>query len=156
MRKMIGIVGGRDASESLLKEARTAGREIASKGDVLICGGMGGVMEAACRGAREAGGLTIGILPTDRAEDANPCVEIVIPTGLGTARNAVIVNACHGVLAIGGMYGTLSEVAFALQRGIPVVSLQSWQPDQKVIMAGSAIEAVSLLYERIESGRRDR
>jgi uncharacterized protein (TIGR00725 family) len=103
------------------------GRELAEHGAVLVCGGLGGVMEAACRGAKDGGGTTIGILPgTDRAA-ANRFVDFAIPTGLGEARNALVVRAADALIAIGGAYGTLSEIAFALKAGKPVAGLGSWE-----------------------------
>jgi uncharacterized protein (TIGR00725 family) len=102
------------------------GRELGSRGVVVVTGGLGGVMEAACRGAREVGGTTIGILPgTDRSA-ANPYVNAAIPTGLGEARNALVVRAADALVAIGGAYGTLSEIAFALKAGKRVVGLGTW------------------------------
>jgi uncharacterized protein (TIGR00725 family) len=107
--------------------AAEVGRLLAERGAVLVCGGLGGVMEAACRGAKEAGGLTVGILPgSDRAE-ANPFVDVVVPTGLGEARNALVVGAAEVVVAIGGGYGTLSEVALALKAGKRVIGLGTWE-----------------------------
>jgi hypothetical protein len=107
--------------------AEEVGRAIAEAGAVLVCGGLGGVMEAACRGARAGGGLTVGILPgRDRAE-ANRHVDIAIPTGMGEARNALVVRAADAVVAVDGEYGTLSEIALALQAGIPVVGLDTWE-----------------------------
>ena len=105
------------------------GRELGSRGVVVVTGGLGGVMEAACRGARESGGMTLGILPgTDRSA-ANPYVDIAIPTGLGEARNALVVRAADALIAIGGAYGTLSEIAFALKAGKRVVGLGTWAID---------------------------
>jgi len=102
------------------------GRQLAERGAVVVCGGLGGVMEAACRGAKEAGGLTVGILPgTDRAA-ANAFVDVAVPSGLGEARNALVVRAADAVVAVGGGYGTLSEIALALKAGKRVVGLDSW------------------------------
>jgi uncharacterized protein (TIGR00725 family) len=110
---------------------------------------MGGVMEAACRGAMEEGGLTVGIIPTDRPSDANSHVAIAVATGMGFARNAIIIHSCQGVIAVDGGHGTLSEIAFALQKGIPVVSLGSWEPDSSVMRASGPEEAVDLLFRKI-------
>jgi uncharacterized protein (TIGR00725 family) len=102
------------------------GRELAARGAVVVCGGLGGVMEAACRGAKEGGGVTVGILPgTDRAA-ANSFVDVAIPSGLGEARNALVVRAADALVAVGGGYGTLSEIALALKAGKRVVGLDSW------------------------------
>ena len=117
------------------------GRLLAEGGAAVVCGGLGGVMEAACRGAKSAGGATIGILPgADRAA-ANPFVDVAVPTGLGEARNALVVRAADGVIAVGGGYGTLSEIAFALKAGKRVVGIGSWDVDG-VEPAGSPEEAV--------------
>jgi uncharacterized protein (TIGR00725 family) len=149
-RIQIGVIGGREAVPEILEAARQVGFLIAQKGAVLICGGLGGVMSAACRGAKEAFGLTVGILPMGQGDMANPFVDIVIPTDLGTARNAVVINACDGVIAIGGSYGTLSEMAFALQRELPIISLHSWEIDPSVIHANTPEEAVTRLFEDID------
>jgi uncharacterized protein (TIGR00725 family) len=115
------------------------GRELAARGAVVVCGGLGGVMEAACRGAKEAGGRTVGILPgTDRAA-ANAFVDVAIPSGLGEARNALVVRAADALIAVGGGYGTLSEIALALKAGKRVVGLDSW--DIEGVVAASDPQA---------------
>jgi uncharacterized protein (TIGR00725 family) len=124
----IAVIGpGRDAGERALAEAEEAGAAVAAAGATLICGGLGGVMEAACRGARSRGGLTVGLLPGDDREAANGWVVLAFPTGLGEARNALIARAADAVVAIGGGWGTLSEIAFALRRGIPVFGIGTWE-----------------------------
>ena len=145
----IGVVGGRDESEEVLRLAEDVGYEIAQCKAVLVCGGHGGVMEAACRGAKNGGGETIGILPGDDRNAANPYVDTVIPTGIGVARNAIIINTIDGIVAVGGKYGTLSEIAFALQKGIPIVALKSWQIDETILTADSPIKAIKLLFDKI-------
>ena len=107
--------------------AEQVGRELGSRGVVLICGGLGGVMEAACRGAKDAGGVTVGILPGLDRSDANPYVDVVIATGLGEARNALVVNAADALIAVGGGYGTLSEIGLALRADKRVVGLGTWE-----------------------------
>jgi uncharacterized protein (TIGR00725 family) len=146
----IGVIGGRQVSADHLSFAEQVGQEIAGRGAVLICGGLGGVMEACCRGAKSAGGTTVGILPMNISDDANKYVDIIIPTGMGVARNAIIINACDGIIAVGGSYGTLSEMAFALQRGIPLVSLKSWAVDESVIRAETAQDAVNIIFQKIK------
>jgi uncharacterized protein (TIGR00725 family) len=144
------IGGGLLVSPEALRLAEEVGRELARKGVGVVCGGLGGVMEAACRGASEEGGLTIGILPTSRAEDANPYVHVPIPTGLGHARNILVVRSARAVIAVDGGYGTLTEIAHALVEGTPVVALQSWEiaidgrRDEAVHRAATAQEAVEL------------
>ncbi len=145
----IGVIGGREASAADLCNAHQTGQLIARKDAVLLCGGMGGIMEAACKGAKEAGGTTVGILPTDSHSHGNAYLDIVIPTNLGIARNAVLVCACHGVIAIGGQYGTLSEIAYALQFGIPVVSLNSWDISQDVYQSNSPEESIHYIFNQL-------
>lgn len=122
----IGVVGEGVATPELKKTAEAIGRELASRGHVIVCGGLGGVMEAACKGAKEAGGRTVGILPGNDRRDANPYVDVPIVTGLGEARNVLVVKTSQAVIAVGGRYGTLSEIALALKLGIPVVGLGTW------------------------------
>jgi uncharacterized protein (TIGR00725 family) len=124
----IAVIGpGRDVEPRELAAAEEAGAAIAAAGATLVCGGLGGVMEAACRGARSRGGLTVGLLPGDDREDANGWVVLALPTGLGEARNALIVRAADAVVAIGGGWGTLSEIALALRRGLPVLGVATWE-----------------------------
>jgi uncharacterized protein (TIGR00725 family) len=117
----------------------------------VVTGGFGGVMEAASRGAAEAGGTVVGILPTARPDDANPHVQIAVATGMGDARNAVIADTADGFIAIGRGLGTLSEVAFALKRGKPVVALGSWEIEG-VVRAETAEEAVRELVNELDRG----
>jgi uncharacterized protein (TIGR00725 family) len=127
---IISVIGGDDAPPEATRAAEEVGRELAKRGCVLVCGGRGGVMEAACRGARAAGGHTIGILPTVDRRGMNPYVEFPIVTGIGYARNAVVVLTGDAVIAIDGSYGTLSEIAHALEYRKPVVLLASWRFSQ--------------------------
>jgi uncharacterized protein (TIGR00725 family) len=142
----IGVIGGRDVSTEIIKIAESIGQLIAERNAILICGGLGGVMEAACRGAKTVGGITVGILPVASKEEANPHVDIVIPTGMGVARNAVVIHSSDGVIAVDGSYGTLSEIAFALQCRLPLVVLKSWEIDSSVISAEDPEEAVEMLF----------
>jgi uncharacterized protein (TIGR00725 family) len=125
--KYIGVIGGRICSAKMCELAFRAGRTIAESGAVLVCGGMGGIMECACQGACEAGGVTIGILPMDERKGSNPYLTYSIPTGMGEARNSIVVKSSDALLAIGGNYGTLSEIAFALIHKKPVVGLNTWK-----------------------------
>jgi uncharacterized protein (TIGR00725 family) len=122
----VAVIGSAACPPPVAEMAEAVGREIARRGHVLVCGGRGGVMEAACRGAKATGGLTVGILPgTDRRE-ANAFVDVPIATGLGEARNAIVVRAADAVIAVHGEYGTLSEIGLALKMGKPVVGLGTW------------------------------
>lgn len=127
-RAVIGVIGESQFSDPFHETlAEEVGRLIARAGYTLLCGGLTGVMEAACRGAKSGGGQTVGILPgTDRAE-ANPYVDVAIPTGMGQMRNALIVLAADALIAVGGGYGTLSEIGHALRLGKPVVGLRTWR-----------------------------
>jgi uncharacterized protein (TIGR00725 family) len=122
----IGVVGPGEASEAELESAEEVGAGLASLGAVVVTGGLGGVMEAACRGARSRRGRTLGILPGEDRDAANGWVEIAVATGLGELRNGLIVRACDALIAVGGGHGTLSEVALALKLGRPVVGLGTW------------------------------
>ncbi|MEA2376438.1 MAG: hypothetical protein QOD13_345 [Thermoleophilaceae bacterium] len=119
----MAVVGPGDAPAAA---AAGVGRLVAERGAVLVCGGLGGAMEAACRGAKQAEGVTVGILPGSDRSDANPYVDVALPTGLGEARNALVVRAADVVIAIGGGYGTLSEIALALKAGKRVIGLDTW------------------------------
>jgi uncharacterized protein (TIGR00725 family) len=144
----IGVIGGSDVSPQIAKLAEEVGREIARRGAVLVCGGMEGVMEAACKGASDEGGLTIGILPGDSREIANKYVQIPIVTGIGYARNVAVVKSSQAIIAIDGSYGTLTEIGYALQSGIPLIGLKTWsvsiddREDKNIIPAENPEEAV--------------
>jgi uncharacterized protein (TIGR00725 family) len=138
---------------------RAVGRGIAERGGILVCGGLDGMMEAAAEGAKEAGGLTVGILPGESAEPANRFIDVPLPTGLGAYRNAVIARSCDAAIAIRGGYGTLSEIAFALRLKTPVVGLQTWSvsqgdtPDPGIHVAGTSEEAVEMAFALAEERR---
>jgi uncharacterized protein (TIGR00725 family) len=138
---VIAVIGENDPTPEIAALAEAVGAEIASAGAVLICGGLGGVMEAACRGAHRKGGVTIGILPGARPGDANPYVTYPIPTGLGHARNILVARSAQAVIAIGGKYGTLSEIAFAKIEGIPVIGLHTWELRRQGIGDDSVLRA---------------
>ena len=143
-KRRIGVIGSSRPSPEGARLAEAVGRLLGQAGVVLICGGLGGIMEAAARGAAGAGGLTVGLLPGTQAADANPFIALPLPTGLSYARNILVVRASQAVIAIEWGYGTLSEIAFALQLGVPVIGLHAVYQDPKVRRAGSAEEAVNL------------
>ena len=148
-QKFVAVIGGSECSPQEAKLAEEVGRELARQGAILVCGGMGGVMAAACKGASSQGGLTIGILPGNSRQQANPHVQIPIVTGLGEARNVLVVKSAQAVIAISGKYGTLSEIAHALRSSIPVIGLNTWslsqndKPDDSIIPAQNPAEAVN-------------
>jgi uncharacterized protein (TIGR00725 family) len=149
-RAWIAVVGPGSASDEELFAAEEAGAAIAEAGCGLVCGGLGGVMEAACRGARSRGGMTLGLLPGLDREDANGWVVVTVPTGLGEARNALVVRAADAVVAIGGGWGTLSEIALAMKTGVPVVGVGTWELDDAAITrARDAREAVAAALAQI-------
>ena len=141
----IGVVGPGEASEAELESAEEVGAGLASFGAVVVTGGLGGVMEAACRGARSRRGRTLGILPGEDRDAANGWVEIAVATGLGELRNGLIVRACDALIAVGGGHGTLSEVALALKLGRPVVGLGTWAVHgvDEVTTPAEAVERVA-------------
>jgi uncharacterized protein (TIGR00725 family) len=145
---IIGVIGAGAADERALKSAETVGRLIAKRGALLICGGLGGVMEAAARGARAEGGMTIGILPQNAKSGANPSIDIPIATGFGEGRNVIIVRTADALIAVAGEYGTLSEIAFALKMGKPVIGLNTGKI-RGVIQAEKEEEAVKKAVEQI-------
>ncbi len=123
----ISVIGGSKVDNEMYNLAYEVGKEIARNGAVLVCGGLTGIMEASCKGAREEGGLTVGILPTPNENDANEYVDIKIPTGMGYARNVPIILSAHAVIAIDGSCGTLSEIGYALTYHKPVIGLKTWK-----------------------------
>ena len=147
---MIAVIGGGQCSKEESAIAEAVGRELAKRGVVVVCGGLGGVMEAVCKGATSAGGLTVGILPGEMRQQANPYVRIPIVTGIGFARNVAVVKSAQAVIAIGGAYGTLSEISHALQAGVPVIGLNTWtiskngQVDTSIIRAEKPADAVEI------------
>lgn len=155
MSVYVGVVGAAAATPEEETVAEEVGRILAERGAIVVCGGLGGVMAAACRGARSAGGTTVGVLPGDDRAEANPWVDVAIPTGMGEARNALVVRTSDALIAVGGEFGTLSEVALALKIGRPVVGIGTWtlaHPKvsvDPVLRAGGAAHAVELALERI-------
>jgi uncharacterized protein (TIGR00725 family) len=154
-RPYVAVVGSGEAPREEVELAEAVGRGLAARGAVVVCGGLGGVMEAACRGAREGGGTTVGILPGLDRGAANEFVDVAIATGLGEARNAVVVRAVDALVAVGGSWGTLSEIALALRTGVPVVGVGTWEmrrggePVEGVVPAAGADEAVDAVFERL-------
>ncbi len=149
-KPVIAVVGAGKCSKKLRDMAAQVGKYVAEHGGVIVCGGMGGIMEGAARGAKEAGGVTIGILPTDNKEDANEYIEYVIPTGFGEARNIMVVRAADAVVAFPGKYGTLSEMAFALHAGKPLIAVNAWRLGDEIEQASDPIEAAKRAMELAE------
>ncbi len=154
-KRLIAVIGGSQASKQEIKTAEDVGRELAKRGAAVVCGGLGGVMEAACRGASSEGGITIGILPGENRHNANQYVQIPIVTGMGYARNVAVVKSAQAVIAIGGSYGTLSEIGHAIQSGIPVIGIDTWslakggKINSSITPAENAIDAVEKAFDLI-------
>ena len=151
---MISVIGGgNNPPAEAMDMAEEVGRELARRGVVVVCGGLNGVMEAVCRGAKTQDGVTIGILPGNNAADANPWVDYPIVTGMRYARNVAVVKSGEAIIAVDGSYGTLSEIAHALSNGIPVIGLKTWslahdgKADEGIIPASTPVEAVELALE---------
>ncbi len=125
-RKVVSVIGGHSCHKEVEQLAHNLGKKLAKVVDILVCGGLSGTMKAVCSGFKASGGLTIGIIPSYNKDDANDFIDIVIPSGLGFARNILVVKSADVVVALPGEAGTLSEIAHSLQFGIPVISLQSW------------------------------
>lgn len=147
--RLIGVIGASECSRGIAQVAEKIGKGIAERGDILICGGLGGVMEAACKGAKHGKGLTVGILPGREKDSANPYVDIPIASGLGYARNIIIVQSSDGIIAVGGRFGTLSEIAFACKLEIPLVGISTWAIEAPIIRASTPDEALEKLYSKM-------
>ena len=149
------MIGGGECSAEEAELAEEVGRELARQNIILVCGGLGGVMEAACKGASSQGGTTIGIVPGDSRRLANPYIHIPIVTGMGHARNVIVVKSAQAVIAIGGSYGTLSEISHALENNIPVIGLNTWSlskkigPDTSIIPVQNPADAVRIALNLI-------
>ena len=140
--KVIAVIGAGDCDDATAAQAHEVGQLLAEAGCTIVSGGLGGVMAAASQGAREAGGLVVGILPGSDPKDANPSVTVAVATGMGDARNAILANTADGFVAVAGALGTLTEIAFARKRGKPVASVGSWDIDPEVHQADNAADAV--------------
>jgi uncharacterized protein (TIGR00725 family) len=140
----VAVIGAGSSTPAAEAAAEAIGRGLARGGAAVVCGGLGGVMAAACRGARAEGGLTIGLLPGEDRAAANPWVQVAIPTGLGELRNGLVVRAADAVIAVGGSFGTLSEIALALKRGLPVIGVGTWELDAPILRVQTPDEAVAL------------
>ena len=154
METRIAVLGPNECSEAEYALGVEVGRELARQGCVVVCGGLGGMMEAAARGAKSNGGMTVGILPGTHAEEANEFIDVPLPTGLGAFRNMLVVRSADAVIAIEGKYGTLSEIAFALRLKIPVIGLNTWtlskdgRVDPGILVAKTPREAVELALQK--------
>ena len=148
-KKIVGVIGGHSCSKEVEQLAQNLGKKLAKVVDILVSGGLSGTMRAVCRGFKAGGGLTIGIITGYDKKEANPYVDIVVPSGLGLARNVLVVKSADIVVALPGEAGTLSEIAYALQFGIPVISLKSWDIPG-VIKVETAEEAVAKVKELLK------
>lgn len=146
-KPVIAVIGAGKCSRKLRDMAAEIGRYVAENGGVVLCGGLGGIMEGAARGAKEAGGTTIGIIPSENKADANQFIDYVIPTGFGQARNVLVVRAADAIVALPGKFGTLSEMAFALVSGKPIVSVQAWKLGEEILQVEDPIEAAKIAMD---------
>jgi hypothetical protein len=156
MRKqVVSVIGGHKCTKDVEDLAHNLGKKLAKVVDILVCGGLSGAMKAVCQGFKAEEGLTIGIIPSYDKADANPFVDIVIPTGLGLARNVLVVKSADVIIALPGEAGTLSEIAYALQFGIPVISLKSWEMPG-VIQVDTIEQAIAEVKERLNEDAQDK
>jgi len=151
-KKIVSVIGGHSCNKEVEQLAQNLGEELAKVVDILVCGGLSGTMKAVCSGFKAAGGLTIGVLPGYDKNDANAFVDISIPTGMGLARNVLVVKSADVVVALPGQMGTLSEIAYCLQFGIPVISLNSWDI-KGVIKAKTVDEAADKVRELLKESK---
>lgn len=151
MKDLIGVIGAGDCSSEIYKQAEELGQLLGGYGYTIICGGLGGVMEAVCKGAKTSNGTTIGILPGNDNSGANSYVDIPIATGIGIGRNIIIVRTASIIIAVDGMYGTLSELAFALQLNKPVIGLNSWDVSDNILQVKTPKEAVLKVKELLNN-----
>jgi len=152
VKKQIGVIGVGKCGNDVRTLAEMVGREVARRGAILLCGGLGGVMEAAAYGAKQEGGMTLGILPGKLREEANPWIDIVVLSGMGHARNALIAQSSDAIIAVDGEYGTLSEIALGLKMEKTVITLESKWEIEGTHRARSPQEAVELVFSLVESG----
>jgi uncharacterized protein (TIGR00725 family) len=150
----VAVCGPDPASPEVVGHAEEIGRLLAKAGAILVCGGLGGIMEAAARGVQAEGGTSIGILPGSSRSAANRHITLSIPTGLGEMRNALIIRAADVIIAVAGEFGTLSEIAFALKTGVPVVGLQTWELSKPGRMMADPIVRVSTPEEAVDQALR--
>ena len=156
---LIAVIGSSSPPSKALLDAYEVGKELAIRGAIVLCGGLGGVMESVSRGVYEAGGTTVGILPGNDPTQANSFIDIPIATGMGSARNAIITRAAQAVIAISGAFGTLSEIGHALADGTTVVGLDTWtfstmgREDTTLIRATTPKEAVEMALEAAQQHR---
>jgi uncharacterized protein (TIGR00725 family) len=150
----VGVIGPDPASADVASQAEEVGRLLARAGAILVCGGLGGSMEAAARGVQQEGGTSIGILPGSGRSAANPYLTLSIPTGMGEIRNALIVRSADVVIAVAGEFGTLAEIAFALKTGVPVVGLDTWELSKPGRMVADPIVRASTPRDAVEQALR--
>jgi uncharacterized protein (TIGR00725 family) len=150
----IGVIGGGNCAEEVYKLAEEVGERIAKAGAILVCGGLGGVMEAAARGAKKQKGITIGILPGVDKNQANPFIDFPIATGLSEVRNILVVRNSDALIALPGEFGTLTEIAFALRSDKPVIGISTWDISEKIIKTKNPDEAVETAMKLVKSIQR--
>ena len=153
-KKIVSVIGGHSCTKEVEQIAQDLGKKLAKVVDILVCGGLSGTMKAVCQGFKAEDGLTIGIIPGYDKDDANPFMDIVIPTGMGLARNVLVVKSADVVVALPGQMGTLSEIAYCMQFGIPVISLNSWDI-KGVIKTRTVDETVNKVKELLQKNGRN-
>lgn len=151
MKKLIGVIGAGECSDIIYNQAKELGQLLGSSGIPVICGGLGGVMEAVCIGVKSKNGMTIGILPGNDISEANKYIDIPIASGMGIGRNIIIIRTASIVIAVNGKYGTLSELAFALQLNKPVIGLNTWDISERIIKVNTPKEALQKVKELLNN-----
>jgi uncharacterized protein (TIGR00725 family) len=151
LNKLIGVIGAGECSAEIYNQAYELGQLLGESGYSVICGGLGGVMEAVCKGVKKTLGTTIGVLPGNETNEANQYVDFPIATGMGIARNIIIIRTAAAVIAINGKYGTLSELAYALQLNKPVIGLNTWDVATDVVKVKTPEEAISKVKDKLKN-----
>ena len=151
MENLIAVIGAGECSEEIYNQAFELGELLGDSGYAVICGGLSGVMEAVCKGAKSANGKTIGVLPGNNPEEINQYVDYPIATGMGIGRNIIIIRSAKAVIAVNGKYGTLSEVAYALQLNKPVIGLNTWDVSENIIKVDTPNEALLKVKELLKN-----
>ncbi|MGI9535296.1 MAG: TIGR00725 family protein [Thermodesulfobacteriota bacterium] len=148
--KLISVIGTGENDSELTSVAEEVGKEIALRGHAVVCGGLSGIMESVCRGAKSEGGLTIGILPGETKDNSNKYLDIPIITGIGQARNLAVALSGDIIIAIGGGFGTLSEISFALRSNKNIIGINTWDISQEIQSVSTAVEALELASGYLE------
>ena len=151
MKELIAVIGAGECDEEVYNQATELGQLLGESDFAVICGGLGGVMEAVCKGAKSVNGTTIGVLPGNESDEANEYIDIPIATGMGIGRNIILIRSAKAIIAVNGKYGTLSEIAYALQLNKPVIGLNTWDVSENIVKVNTPNQAVLKVKELLNN-----